>query len=164
MESLQYHVDEYKKQLEKGSIQKAYKGLMEYMTALKTHFANQHPDWSVPGSLYFGYMDMTYFSLNPAALKGRRLKIAVVFLHEACRFEIWLSGYNKQVQSQYWNMIKESGWKKYRLVPDLKGMDSIIEHTAAESPNFDDLEALTGKIERETLQFLQDVETFLVEH
>lgn len=162
MESLQYHINEYKKQLEKGSIQKAYKGLMEYTSALKTYFNGKYPDFSASGSIYFGYMDMTYFSLNPSALKSRRLRIAVVFLHEACRFEVWLSGYNKQVQAQYWQLIKESGWNKYRLVPDLKDMDSILEHTLVDNPNFDDLDALTGKIEQGAIQFIKDVEGFLL--
>ncbi len=56
MKSLQENMLEYKKQLAKGIIQKAYLGLMEYMTSLRNHFTNQYPDYSVPGSIYYGYM------------------------------------------------------------------------------------------------------------
>ena len=35
MESFQEYMPEYKKQLKKGSIQKAYKGLMEYIMGLR---------------------------------------------------------------------------------------------------------------------------------
>ena len=56
------------------------------MLSLKNHFTNQHPDFSVPGSLYYGYMDLTYFSVVPGSLKDRELKIAIVFLHEPFRF------------------------------------------------------------------------------
>lgn len=163
MESLQNHINEYRKLLEKGSIQKAYRGVMEYISALKAHFHRTSPDLSEAGSLYYGYMDMTYFSLNPATLKKRRLKIAVVYLHEACRFEVWLSGYNKQVQARYWELIKASGWNKYRLVPERKGKDSILEHTLVESPDFDDPDALTRQIEQGTVQFIKDVEAFLAD-
>jgi len=89
---------EYRQQLERGIIQIAYRGLMEYMGDLRATFQTKYPEFSVPGNIYYGYMDMTYFSIVPPVLKERGLKIAVVFLHEAFRFEVWLSGYNRQIQ------------------------------------------------------------------
>lgn len=106
-------------------------------------------------------MDMTYFSFYPESIKNRNLKIAVVFIHEAFRFEVWLAGYNKQVQSKYWKLFKESGWNKYHLVPTTKGVDSILEHVLVEDPDFSSLDALTQQIERATLEFIKDIETFL---
>jgi hypothetical protein len=161
MKSLQEYMIEYKKQLEKGAIQKAYQGLMEYMMSLKNHFTNKYPDYSIPGSLYYGYMDMTYFSILPKSLKDRDLKIAIVFLYDAFRFEIWLSGKNKQVLAKYWKIIKESNWDKYKIVAPEKGVDSIAEHILVDNPDFSDLEALTKKIDQESLKFIQDVEKFL---
>jgi len=111
MATLQECVIEYKSLLEKGEIQKAYKGILEFLMALRTHFEKQFPEWTVPGGLYTGYMDMSYFSIIPSSLKERKLKIAVVFIHEACRFEIWLAGVNKTVQAEYWQLIKDSGWE-----------------------------------------------------
>jgi hypothetical protein len=109
-------------------------------------------------------MDMTYFSFFPGSFKHRKLKIAVVFLHESFRFEVWLAGYNKQVQSKYWKLIKESGWNKYHLVPTTKGADSILESVLVDDPDFKDLDALTGQIEAATLKFIKDVDGFLSEH
>ena len=164
MESFHEYVNEYRKQLEQGTIQKAYKGLMEYILALRTYFKNKYPDYFVSGSLYYGYMDMTYFSCSPSSFRDRNLKIAIVFIHEACRFEVWLAGSNKQVQTQYWKLIKASGWNKYHLVPTTQGADSIIEYILVADPDFSDLEALTKQIERETLKFIKDVESFLSEN
>ena len=65
MESLHECMNEYRKQLEKGYIQKAYRGLMEYIMDLRTHFKNKYPDSFVSGSIYYGYMDMTYFAFSP---------------------------------------------------------------------------------------------------
>ena len=90
---------EYKSQLAKGIIQQAYRGLMDYFSDLRTHFQKRFSETEVSGGVYFGYMDMTYFAVIPAFLKQRKLKIAIVFLHEAFRFEVWLSGYNRQVQA-----------------------------------------------------------------
>jgi hypothetical protein len=60
---------EYKKQLEKGAIKEAYRGLMDYFNALRLFFKNKYPDYFVSGSVYYGYMDMTYFSFTPGSLK-----------------------------------------------------------------------------------------------
>ncbi len=164
MASLQENMAEYRKQLEKGAIQAAYRGLMEYLMSLRTHFASKYPDYFVSGNIYYGYMDMTYFSFIPQSLKVRKLKIAIVFCHETFRFEVWLAGYNKQVQSKYWKLFKESNWNKYPVVSTTQGVDSIIEHVLIDIPDFNDLDALTSQIENETLKFIKDVEAFLLLH
>ena len=164
MESFHEYMNEYRKQLEKGAINKAYKGLMEYIMDLRTYFQNKYPDYVVSGSIYYGYMDMTYFSFFPRSLKQRNLKIAIVFIHEAFRFEVWLAGFNKPVQTEYWKLFKESAWDKYHLVPTTKGADSILEHILVANPDFSDLDALTKQIEGETLEFISDVESFLSGH
>lgn len=146
--------------LKKGTIQTAYLGLMQYLMSLRTHFQNRHPELAVSG-FYQGYMDMSYFACFPVALKERKLKIAVVFVYETFRFEVWLSGVNKQVMAEYWQQIKQSGWNKYHLVADTQKADSILECVVAADPDFSDLNALTALIEKGTLQFIRDVETFL---
>jgi hypothetical protein len=164
MEPFHEYMDEYKKQMKRGAVPKAYKGLMEYILALRTHFQKKYPDNSVSGSIYFGYMDMTYFPFVPESFKPRKLKVAIVFVHETCRFEAWLAGTNKQVQTEYWKLFKESGWNKYPLTAPAKGVDSIIESVLAADPDFSDLKALTLQIEKAALKFIQDVESFLSTH
>ena len=165
MGSFHEYINEYKKQLGKGAIQVAYKGLMGYILDLRTHFKNKYPDYFVSGSIYYGYMDMTYFSVFPKSIKDRKLKVPIVFLHETFRFEVWLSGVNRQVQEKYWKLIKESDWNKYKLVPqEGKGADSIVEHILVDNPDFSDLDALTQQIEKGTLKFIKDIENFLSKH
>jgi hypothetical protein len=159
--ALPEYVNEYKKQLKKGVIRKAYKGLMEYISGLKVYLTAEHPDY-VFGSIYPGYMDMTYFPLSTETLKRRKLKIAIVFIHDAARFEVWLAAQNKQIQTQYWKLFKESGWNKYRVVSTTKGVDSIIEYTLADNPDFNDLGSLTEQIETGTLDFINAIEDFLL--
>jgi len=131
---------------------------------LRTYFKNKYPDYFVSGSIYYGYMDMTYFSFIPESLKHRKLKTAIVFVHDTFRFEVWLAGYNKQVQSKYWKLFKESGWNKYHIVSTTEGVDSIIEYILVDNPDFSDLDTLTKQIERATLKFIEDVESFLSKH
>ncbi len=164
LSSFQTYMDEYRKQVQKGDIAKAYSGLMEYIRELRSYFKNKYPTYFVSGSIYYGYMDLTYFSFFPESLKRRKLKIAIVFIHDTCRFEVWLGGYNKQVQSKYWKLFTEHGWKKYHLVASTQGVDSIIEYILVEHPDFSDLAMLTKHIEKRTLAFIMDVEDFLAEH
>jgi hypothetical protein len=117
MASFNESMQDYKQQLKRGLIQQAYRGLMDYMQGLKTFFRNRYPQAFVSGNLYQGVMDMTYFSFVPAALKSRDLKIAIVFVYEAFRFEAWLSGCNRPVQARYWEIIRESTWINTRWCP-----------------------------------------------
>jgi hypothetical protein len=158
------YMNEYRKQMEKGDIKEAYRGLMEYIMELRSYFQNKYPDHFVSGSIYYGYMDMTYFSFFPASFKLRKLKVAIVFIHDTCRFEVWLAGYNKQVQTKYWKLFKESDWNKYRIPSTIEGFDSIIEYIVVENPDFSDLDMLTRQIESGTLKFIKDVEDFLSRH
>ncbi|MFZ7138745.1 MAG: DUF7000 family protein [archaeon] len=155
---------EYQKQLQQGYIQQAYQGLMEYFNALRLYFKKNHPNDSVSSSVYYGYMDMTYFAFVSDFLKTRKLKIAIVFLHEQFRFEVWLSGSNKKVQTKCWNLIKNNNWTKYYTPSTTKGVDSIIEHTIVDDPKFDNLDKLTKQIHEQTLNFAKDVQNFLSKH
>jgi hypothetical protein len=164
MESFQEYMNEYKKQMEKGHIKEAYKGLMEYIMNLRTYFQKKYPDYFVSGSIYQGYMDMTFFSLIPKSLKDRKLKIGIVFIHDAFRFEVWLAGFNRGIQKKYWELFNKSNWNKYHITPMAKGVDSIIDHVLVDNPGFGDLNALTRQIETGTLNFIKDIEEFLFEH
>ena len=58
-------------------------------------------------------------------------------------------------------MFKESNWDLYPIVPTIKGADSILEHILVDHPDFRNLDQLSQQIERETLKFIKDVESFL---
>ncbi|MDK2980204.1 MAG: hypothetical protein PWQ55_551 [Chloroflexota bacterium] len=151
----------YHRQLQQGDIQQAYRGLMDFMSALKTQLKTKYPDYQVSGSLYFGYMDMTYFAFTPPVLKDKGLKIAVVFVHETFAFEAWLSAANRGLLAQFAQRIDAAGWDKYRRVTPAQNPDAILECTLAADPDFSDLPALSARIEREALAFCADVQAFL---
>ncbi len=161
MNSLTESMQIYKGQLQEGHIIQAYQGLMAYFGELRTYFEKEHPDFSVPGNIYYGYMDMTYFAIVPDFLESRQLKIAVVFPHVDFRFEVWLAARNKQIQAKVWNQIHASGWDRYHLTPQGKGVDAILDHIIVEDPDFSDLKGLTAEIESRVLSFIKDLEGFL---
>jgi hypothetical protein len=48
MESLNEYIQEYKNQLNRGHIQKAYKGIMTIMTSLKNYLEKNYPNINFP--------------------------------------------------------------------------------------------------------------------
>jgi hypothetical protein len=68
---------------------------------------------------------------------------------------------NKQVQAKYWKLFKESDWNKHRIPSTTEGIGFIIECILLENPDFSNLGTLTNQIEKGTLRFIKDVESFL---
>jgi hypothetical protein len=161
MKTFNDYVLEYKKQIENGDIQLAYKGLMEYMMNLRNQLAVKYPEYTLSGSVYQGYMDMTYFSFTPINLVKRKLKIALVLMHNKVGFEVWLASANKQIQVKYHQLFKENNWNKYRKPMNIKNADSIIEYDLLDKPDFNDLENLTKTIETEIKNFTKDIVDFI---
>ncbi|KUG04867.1 hypothetical protein ASZ90_017747 [hydrocarbon metagenome] len=162
MDSLNNHIREYKIQLSKGQIQKAYKGIMTFMSGLSTYMKGSYPGYTV-SALYFGYMDMTYFAFTPTDLKIKKLKIAIVYLHEKGIFEVWLAGNNKKIQADYIELMSYKNIGKYKLSQVIPGVDSIIESTLVEKPDFDHAEELKKQITWKTIEFVNDITSILDE-
>ena len=163
MDAFDHYMQAYQDQMAKGAVRKAYRGLIEYIMELRAFFSKKYPDFFISGSIYQGYMDMTYFAIASPSLKVHDLKVAIVFIHESCRFEIWLSAANKRVQRKYWDMFKEAYWKNFRIIKPDAGVDGFLVYNLDFDPDFSDLDALTAHIEIETLKFIAVVEKNLSE-
>ena len=133
---------------------------MIFMSGLKTYLEKEYSSY-VTSALYFGYMDMTYFAFTPTFLKKKKLKIAIVFLHEQGRFEVWLGGSNRKIQAEYIERISHKNIGKYKLSQVLPGVDSIMESNLVEKPDFDHPEVLKKQIERKTIEFINDITSIL---
>jgi len=155
---------EFEAVLKDGKMTAAYQGLAAYIRDLRAQFASSYPEYDFPGSIYYGYLDMTYFSILPPTLKKRDLKVAVVFNYQSFRFEAWLSGRNRRAQQNAFQAVKDAGWETYRLTPNPEKSDSVLEHILAADPDFSDLDKLTKQIEHGTLNFIQKQENFFIDH
>lgn len=155
---------EFRRQLEETTLIQAYQGLIQYIRDLKRLLQNKYPEYIVPSSTYFGYLDMTYFSFTPKSLAEKKLKIAVVFNYETFSFEVWLSGGNRSIQNRFWSIFNKQQWTKYQLTSPGTWVDSILTHTITTGPDFEDLDQLTQQIESGIMNFVKDVEDFLVKH
>jgi hypothetical protein len=161
MNVLNKEIREYREQLRKGHIQKAYRGIMAFMSALKLHMESVDSA-CLSSALYFGYMDMTYFAFTPPVLKENKLKIAVVYLHEEGRFEAWLGGGNRKIQAEWIERLKGKDLGRYKLSQVRPGVDSILEVILTEAPDFDDPERLKDDLTKKTLVFIADVAAIVI--
>ncbi|MDD2592380.1 MAG: hypothetical protein PHP11_04665 [Erysipelotrichaceae bacterium] len=153
-------ITEYQKQLKEGKIQLAYKGIMEFMSGLRSYINDKYDDLSV-GSLYFGYMDMSYFAITNTILRSKNLKIAVVYLHQDNCFELWLSATNKRLQASYINDFKKLDLKRYKLSKSMPHVDSIIEDRLLVNPKFDDQLGLKQEVSTSLIAFISDISAML---
>ena len=160
MDSLNDAIQTYTNLLRKGQIQKAYRGILGWMADLRGDLEENHPEDKI-SALYAGTMDMTYFAMTPAALKGKGLKIAIVYLHQEGRFEVWLCGSNRRVQAEYLDLLDRKDLGGYALSQPGPGVDAIIASVLEEEADFDHPEALKTKIEKRTMEFTQDVLSIL---
>lgn len=159
MSGLHSDLEELRRSLGEGAVQRAYRAVIAYMSGLRTQLA-AHEDWSVAG-LYQGYFDMTYFAVVTPALKARDLKLAVVFDYQAFGFQVWLAARNRTVQRRYWELLRDSGWPAATLVEPAAGVDAIVAVHVADACALDDPDALTTSLEQAVLALASDVERFL---
>ncbi|NLX23315.1 MAG: hypothetical protein GXY55_16815 [Phycisphaerae bacterium] len=162
MDMLDKDIRELQKRLRDGSIRRAYKGIISYMSRLRTLCAEQRGERFV-SALYQGYFDMTYFALLSDTLKERNLKLAIVFNYETFGFEIWLAARNRRVQSRYWDLLLNAGYHKHRLMKPGAGIDAIVTATLAEGCSLEDQESLTNQILDGIRAFESDIVSFLSE-
>ena len=104
---------------------------------------------------------MTYFAFTPPTLKNMNLKIAIVFLHDECMFELWLTGRNRKVQAEFIELLSQKDLGLYALSEIHPGVDSIVTSPVVKMPDFDNSEALMKQIEAKSMEFAKDMESML---
>ncbi len=154
MNDLNYYVNSYVEQLQKGDIQKAYTALVKYVARLGTTLSrNLSGNYSF-GSLFQGYMDYTYFYYSNDFLKKRKLKLGLVLNHAKMQIEIWLLGQTIAIQEKYWQFFKATRWNENRTT---KPQYAILEAVLIESPDFSDLDSLTLQIEERLIVISSEI-------
>lgn len=160
LKTLNQLINEYTSQLQDGEIQVAYKGILEFIGKLRADFIKKYPHYKI-GSIYQGYMDMTYFSLMTEPLMEKGLKIAIVYLHEKGAFEVWLSARNRGAAKKYESLISSNISEDIIVFHDDANPDAIIECTLTSSPNFEDQDLLTDSIDQGVKKFVTAISLHL---
>ena len=146
-------VSSYKKHLAQGDLQVAYAELMKYVQSLKTQFSKELVKEYTIGNVFPGNMDITYFYVVNDYLKSHKLKLGLVLNHNKMTFEMWVFGQTKDVQEQYWHLFQSTRWATGTQVPKY----SVVEIVLIESPNFNNLDELSGKVITKFSQISEEV-------
>jgi len=154
-------MNDFKVQLNKGRIQKAYRYIFEIFGDLGNELKNSNDKTITINSLYHGYLDMTYLPVITNSLKNNGLKIAVVFNYSSFQFEIWLSAINRKKRKEVLEIITNSKWKKYKTVENDENTDAIIELKIHGITKFDNKSKIISLIKKETVTFIDGIEEFI---
>ncbi|HSP21286.1 MAG TPA: hypothetical protein VLQ20_03050 [Planococcus sp. (in: firmicutes)] len=156
MKTLNQLIHEYTSQLQDGEIQTAYRGILAFIGKLRTGLIKKYPQNDI-GSMYQGYMDMTFFSFKTEQLKNKGLKIAIVYLHEKGVFEVWLSARNREIAKKYEFLQTVDMPADVLVFHDEANPDAIIECTLTSTPDFEDPDSLAAVIDQGTQKFVTAV-------
>lgn len=158
--TLNQRIGEYTKLVQQGDIRTAYQEILGFMGRLRADFDKRSRDCTV-GSIYQGYMDMTYFSLSTPIIKDKGLRIAIVYLHEKGTFEAWLSARNREISKRYGFLLVSGIPADIEVVHDQDNLDAIIECTVSSAPDFENQMFLMEEIESKVDRFVAAVSGLL---
>ena len=131
------------------------------MKELRAFFHREYDTRFKLGNLYQGNPDFSYFSLTTEELKKQKLKFVIILNHKLRYFSICLSGQNKSIRKKYWEIFRGNDWNKYHLAASINDSLSIIDQTIVEEPDFNNKIHLTEQIERESLNFINEINDLL---
>ena len=160
MKSNNQLIKDYTHCLQQGEMHIAYKGIIDFIGKLRADFIKNYSHLYI-GSIYQGYLDMSYFSINTEHLKGKGLKVAIVYLHEKRTFEVWLSARNRKILKRYEGVIKNIIADDANMFHDDNNQDSIIEYKLTSDPNFDNEDLLINIIEQGVEKFMAKMSSFI---
>ena len=161
MKTLNQQIDSYTGLVQQGDVRAAYKGIMEFMGQLRAAFTATDSDITVGGSLYQGYLDMTYFSLNTNLLRERGLKVAVVYLHDKKAFEAWLSARNRTILARYRPIFDDMILDEIEVFHDETNEDAVLESLLTDAPDFDRQDKLMAELISGTEKFTAAVQKII---
>ena len=139
-----------------GRLPRAYRGILASLTLFQTTWKSAHPADTV-GALYQGYMDMSFVAFAPAALAEKRLKISLVFLHDAGTFSLWFAAGNRDIQKRVSEALRSLPLGTYSLSTLEPGVDAIIAYDLPKPYTFDDPQALNAALVAAAEAFTRDM-------
>lgn len=97
------YIEEYKNIMKNTNLQKGYQEIIKLFRYLKIYFEKEMPEFKFTSNIVENNMDYSYFQFTNDKLKKNKLKIVFVFIHKEFKFQIWLSGINRNIQNIYKN-------------------------------------------------------------
>lgn len=156
----QNYLNEYKNLIKNTDLQKGYQELIKLFRFLRIELEKELTEYTFSGNIVENNMDYSYFQLVDKRLKDLGIKIQVVFKHKDFRFEIWASGYNRQIQNKYYELLKNKNLP-YIFNDQPNRIDYILRYPLDENLDLSDGLGLVKGIKNSTIRFIGNINNLL---
>lgn len=103
----QGYLEIYKTLIQTTELQHGYQEFIKLFRFLRVALEKEFPEYTFSGNIVENAMDYSYFQFTNEHLKILGLKVVVAFVHKDFCFEVWISGFNRKVQCQYYERLKD---------------------------------------------------------
>lgn len=154
--SLSECIESYSRAVAGGEMPRAYRGILTALSQFQSAWEQAHPEDST-GSLYQGYLDMSFLAVTPRDLAAKRLKISLVYLHAEGVFTLWLTAGNRAIQKRVSQALRAVPLKGYALTVLEPGVDAVIAKEIQKPYPFDEPARLTQYLLAQAEAFAADM-------
>lgn len=92
---------EFKKLIQNTRLKQGYQKIQKLLRNIKNDLNKEMNDYRFQAKVAENNMEYAYFQVQDELMKDHGLKVVVIFDYLNFRFEIWISGVNRQVQAAY---------------------------------------------------------------
>jgi len=139
------------------NLQIGYQAFVSFFRQLRTFLQKEMPQFAFTGNIVENNMDYTYFQFTNEALKSRGLKIVIAFVHGVFEYQIWLSGLNREIQRNQYELLKATN-HPYTLTDNPNKTDYILRTELIGECNYTNPETSFLSIKANTLSFIENVQ------
>lgn len=154
------YLNEYKNLIKTTELQQGYQEFIKLFRYLRIELEKELIEYKFSSNIVENNMDYSYFQLVNEKLKDLGIKIQVVFKHKDFRFEIWASGYNRQIQNKYYEKLKNKELP-YILNDQPNRIDYILRFSLDENLDLSDGLSIKTEIKKATIEFIENINILL---
>lgn len=134
----------YKNLIQTTQIQECYQYIMKLIHDIYTILKNDLNTFQFSNKVIENNMNFSYFQLTNPQLKKQGLKIQIIFIHQSCQFEVWLSGYNRHIQQQYYQRLNSTC--PFQLCEDPQKNNYIVKTPIIKDITIEDTQDIIAEI------------------
>ncbi len=151
-------LNDYQQIIKTTNILESYQEFIKLFRYLKIQLQKELPEFSTSNNIMENHLDFAYFQLFKDSLKDRGLKVQIIFVHQRCQFELWISGYNRKIQNKYYLKLKDRKFD-YLLTSDPQHIDYIFKSQLSTELDISDGEKLISLLKEDILEIVSFAES-----
>lgn len=148
------YLEKYKTLLQNTELQLCYQEFIKLFRFLRIELEKEMPDYSFSGNIVENNMDFAYFQITSEELKQKGIKIQIVFVYKDFNFEVWASGYNRKIQCDYYEKLRNKSLK-YILNHNPNRVDYILKNVVNKKAELHSVNIILSEIKSVALELIE---------